>query len=46
MQFASKVGVLAGNHFLSIVEGLEQLAALGRIVLWQGAQEIVFEAAA
>ena len=44
-QFASKAGVLAGNHFLSILEGLEQLAELGRRVLWQGAQEITFEAA-
>ena len=44
-QFASKVGVLAGNHFLSIVEGLERLPELGRMVLWQGAQDIVFEAA-
>ncbi len=44
-QFASKAGVLAGNHFLSIVEGLEELAELGRRVLWGGAQEIVFETA-
>ena len=44
-QFASRAGVLAGNHFLSILEGLEQLAELGRRVLWQGAQEITFEAA-
>ncbi len=41
--FASKVGQLAGNHFLTIVEGREQLAELGRLVLWEGAQEIVFE---
>jgi len=42
VQFASKVGVLAGNHFLTVVEGAENLAALGRKVLWEGAQEIVF----
>jgi Protein of unknown function (DUF3830) len=41
--FASKVGPLAGNHFLSVVDGTEQLPALGRLVLWQGAQDIVFE---
>ena len=41
--FASKMGQLAGNHFLTIVEGNEQLAAVGEAVLWQGAQEIVFE---
>lgn len=46
VQFASKVGVLAGNHFITITEGLEHLAELGRKVLWQGAQEIVFEPAA
>ena len=45
VQFASKVGVLAGNHFLTITEGLDRVAELGRHVLWHGAQEIVFEAA-
>ena len=44
-QFASKAGVLAGNHFLSITEGLDRLAELGRAVLWGGAQDILFEAA-
>ncbi|HEY0736597.1 MAG TPA: DUF3830 family protein [Herpetosiphonaceae bacterium] len=43
-RFASKVGPLAGNHFLTIVEGGEHLHELGRLVLWQGAQDIVFEA--
>jgi hypothetical protein len=41
--FASKMGPLAGNHFLTIVEGKEQLRALGRKVLWEGAQDIAFE---
>lgn len=41
--FASKMGQLAGNHFLTIVEGRENLRELGRIVLWEGAQDIVFE---
>lgn len=40
--FASKAGQLAGNHFATIVEGNEQLAAAGRRVLWEGAQEITF----
>jgi hypothetical protein len=42
--FASKMGQLAGNHFLTIVEGREQLRELGRKVLWEGAQDVVFEA--
>jgi hypothetical protein len=42
--FASKVGQLAGNHFLTIVEGREHLRPLGELVLWEGAKEIVFEA--
>ena len=41
--FASKVGPLAGNHFLSIVEGQEDLARFGHKVLWEGAQDILFE---
>jgi len=41
--FASKMGPLAGNHFLSIVEGREHLPALGRKVLWEGAQDVLFE---
>jgi hypothetical protein len=46
VRFASKVGQLAGNHFLTIEDGLSDLPALGKMVLWQGAQDIVFEAAA
>lgn len=40
--FASKMGQLAGNHFATIEDGREQLPELGRLVLWQGAQEINF----
>ena len=40
--FASKMGQLAGNHFLTLTEGLENLEAFGKKVLWEGAQEIVF----
>jgi hypothetical protein len=44
VQFASKMGQLAGNHFLTIETGGENLAALGKQVLWEGAQDIVFGA--
>lgn len=40
--FASKMGQLAGNHFLTITSGLDNLKALGRLVLWEGAQPIRF----
>jgi hypothetical protein len=43
--FASKMGQLAGNHFLTVVEGRERLRELGTTVLWQGAQEVLFELA-
>lgn len=42
--FASKMGQLAGNHFLTVIEGQEHFADLGRLVLWEGAQDIVFAA--
>ena len=42
--FASKMGALACNHFLTVVKGQEQLEAMGKMVLWQGAQDIAFEA--
>jgi uncharacterized protein DUF3830 len=40
--FASRSGQLAGNHFATIHEGNDQLAVLGKRVLWEGAQEITF----
>jgi len=42
-RFASKMGQLAGNHFLTVIDGQENLEALGKFVLWQGAQDILFE---
>jgi len=44
-RFASKAGQLAGNHFLTVTEGLDRLRPLGESVLWQGAQDILFERA-
>lgn len=43
--FASKLGQLAGNHFLTIVSGHEQLKRVGQLVVWHGAQDISFEQA-
>ena len=43
VHFASKVGQLAGNHFLTLTKGRENLQALGKLCLWKGAQDIVFE---
>ncbi len=42
VHFASKMGQLAGNHFLTITKGRENLMALGKMTLWEGAQDIVF----
>jgi len=42
-RFASKMGQLAGNHFLTIVGGREHLFKLGQLVLWEGAQNILFD---
>ncbi|OLD11391.1 MAG: cyclophilin-like superfamily protein [Chloroflexi bacterium 13_1_40CM_3_70_6] len=41
--FASKVGQLAGNHFATVIEGHEHLAEVGRLVLWEGAQDFAIE---
>jgi hypothetical protein len=43
VHFASKMGQLAGNHFVTLTSGLENLAAFGKTVLWKGAQKIRFE---
>jgi Protein of unknown function (DUF3830) len=40
VHFASKVGQLSGNHFITLTSGLENLPKLGRLALWEGAQDI------
>ena len=45
VHFASKMGQLAGNHFITLTSGLENLTTLGKTVLWKGAQDIRFEMA-
>ena len=44
-QFSSKVGQLAGNHFATVIEGAEHLADIGRLTLWEGAQDFSIELA-
>lgn len=43
VNFASKMGQLAGNHFITLTSGLENLHALGTKALWEGAQDVKFE---
>ena len=43
VHFASKMGQLAGNHFATVIEGNENLAEIGRLTLWEGAQDFVVE---
>ncbi|WWD19784.1 hypothetical protein CI109_104248 [Kwoniella shandongensis] len=45
VSFSSKMGQLAGNHFLTITEGKENLRKLGEKTLWDGAQDVRFELA-
>ena len=42
VRFASKLGQLAGNHFITLTSGLDNLPEIGRLALWQGAQSIRF----
>jgi hypothetical protein len=43
VDFLSKMGQLAGNHFITITHGQENLMNLGNLVLWEGAKKIRFE---
>jgi hypothetical protein len=40
-RFASKVGRLAGNRFLTITSDLDSIGRVG--VLWEGAQDTLIE---
>jgi len=42
VQFASKAGTLAGNHFATITSDLDKLAEIGRSTMWEGAKSIKF----
>jgi len=45
VDFSSKAGQLAGNPFLTLTSGLDNLPDLGKLVLWKGAQDIDFRIA-
>ena len=42
--FAGRMGPLAGNHFMTLLDSRDRLRALGRRVLWEGAVDVLFEA--
>ena len=42
VSFSSKMGQLAGNHFITITSNLDALPELGRRVLWDGAMKVHF----
>ncbi len=43
VQFASKAGTLAGNHFATITSDLEKLREIGVSTLWEGKKSIIFK---
>jgi hypothetical protein len=45
VHFASNMGQLAANHFLTITSDLDKLAEVGRSILWEGAKAIRIKAA-
>ena len=42
VDFSSKLGQLAGNHFITLTSGHENLMKLGNLILWEGAKDIAF----
>ena len=42
VKFACGSGALAGNHFLTIIDGVEQLTEMGERVLYHGAHDVHF----
>lgn len=43
VNFSSKMGQLAGNHFITLKTGQEHFMTVGNQVLWQGAHDIRFD---
>lgn len=44
-RFSSVAGELAGNRVLTITDGLDRLALLGKDILWNGSRDIRFDRA-
>ena len=42
VDFSSKMGQLAGNHFITLTSGHANLMKLGNLILWEGAKDIAF----
>ena len=43
VQFSSKAGTLAGNHFATITSDLGKLREIGVSTMWEGKKSIVFK---
>lgn len=43
VNFACKMGQLAGNHFITLTSGLDNLKKMGNSVLWGGAHDLRVE---
>ena len=43
--FSSRMGPLAGNHFMSLLDSRDRLRVLGERVLYHGAVDVVFDVA-
>jgi len=41
--FASRMGPLAGNHFMTLLDARQRLRSIGQRVLWHGAVDVRFE---
>ena len=39
-RFGSKMGIIPGNHFATVIQGREHLEEMGRRVFWEGAQKM------
>ena len=44
-RFASVAGELAGNRLLTITDGLDELARVGKDILWNGSRAVCFRMA-